>query len=108
VDVRKLAFTTAVELSSLTRTEQAAVADAMDEYETKPSLSQAQTLKKKSQTGELTVEAIRELLSKEKKPPNKAKGTALFRDYFPSGYSQEQMETVIKELLTVWKAGAAV
>jgi ParB family chromosome partitioning protein len=105
VDVKKLAFTVAVELSYLTRTEQAAVADAMDAYEIKPSLSQALRLKKLSQAGELTDADIRKLLSQEKKPPAKLLKMASFHKYFPPGYSPEQMEAVIAGLLGQWKAG---
>lgn len=108
VDAKKLAFTTAVELSHLSRTEQTMVADAMDEYQTRPSLSQAVRLKKASQSGELTAEVIRELLSQEKKPSGQPKVAARFREYFPPGYSPEQMESVITELLAAWKGSAAV
>jgi ParB family chromosome partitioning protein len=108
VDVKKLAFTAAVELSYLSRTQQTAVADAMDEYEIKPSLSQAQQLKKQSQAGELTAEAIRELLSREKKTLVKPKNADRFREYFPPEYSEKQIEAVIIELLTAWKAGTTV
>ncbi len=108
VDARKLAFTTSVELSHLSRTEQTMVADAMDEYQPRPPLSQAVRLKKASQAGELSAEAIRELLSQEKKPSGQPKGAAKYREYFPPGYSPEQMESVITELLMAWKAGVAV
>jgi ParB family chromosome partitioning protein len=108
VDVKKLAFTVAVELSYLSRTEQAAVVNAMAEFEIRPSLSQAIQLKKMSQAGDLTTEAIRKLLSKEKKPSGKLKSEARFRDYFPPGYSPEQMEAIIVRLLSEWKAGVAV
>ena len=46
VDARKLAFNPAVELSYLTRTEQGMVLDCMAKYQIKPSLSQAQRMKK--------------------------------------------------------------
>jgi ParB family chromosome partitioning protein len=108
VDVKKLAFTVAVELSYLSRTEQAAVVSAMAEFEIRPSLSQAIQLKKMSQAGDLTTEAIRKLLSKEKKPVGKPKSEMRFRQYFPPGYSPEQMEAIIVRLLSEWKAGVAV
>jgi ParB family chromosome partitioning protein len=106
-DAKKLAFTVAVELSYLSRTEQAAVVDAMAEYDCKPSLSQAVRLKKISQAGELTADAIREVLSENKKPAEKPKGAAQYREYFPPDYSPEQMESVIVDLLTRWKAEVA-
>jgi ParB family chromosome partitioning protein len=108
VDARQLAFNPAVELSYLTRTEQAEVVDAMAKYEIKPSLSQAQQLKKKSQAGELASHEIDEILSVVKKPPRaEPKSSIRFREYFPREYSQEQIDAVIIELLTAWKARAA-
>jgi ParB family chromosome partitioning protein len=96
-----------VELSYLTQIEQTAVASAMDKYEVKPSLSQAVRLKKMKQSGDLTVDIIDSVLAEAKKPPqSEPKGAMRFRKYFPPEYSQKQMETVIIELLTAWKAGA--
>jgi ParB family chromosome partitioning protein len=81
----------------------------MDKYEAKPSLSQAVRLKKMTQSGELTVELIDKILAEAKKPPkSEPKGAMRFRKYFPPDYSQKQMETVIIELLTNWKAGATI
>jgi ParB family chromosome partitioning protein len=109
VDARQLAFNPAVELSYLTQKEQTAVAEAMAAHEVKPSLSQAVRLKKLNQSGKLTLGMIDEMLSEAKKPPqNEPKGSARFRKYFPPEYSQKQMDDVIKELLTKWKAGVAV
>jgi ParB family chromosome partitioning protein len=79
----------------------------MDKFVVKPSLSQAVRLKKMRQAGTLTIEAIYEMLAEEKKPPkNEPKGAMRFRKYFPPEYSQKQMEVVIIDLLTKWKAGA--
>jgi ParB family chromosome partitioning protein len=105
VDAKQLAFNPAVELSHLSQTEQTAVAEAMDKYDVKPSLSQAQRLKEMKQAGTLTVEAIDKMLSEEKKPPkNEPKGTMRFRKYFPPEYSRKQIEAKIIELLTAWRA----
>ena len=105
VDAIKLAFNPAVELSYLSRVGQTAVADAMELYEVKPSLSQAVRLKKLEQAGELTVAVIDKVLAETKKTPQGgSKGSARFRKYFPPGYSQEQMETIIAELLSEWQA----
>ena len=134
VDTKKLAITPAAELSYLTQTEQAAVADAMDKYEIKPSLSQAQRLKKLNQAGELTVNVIDEILSENKKPdkdpldgneggdscdmsenedieasPSQVEnryeaGINQFRGYFPNHYSTQQMCEVITNLLTTWQS----
>jgi ParB family chromosome partitioning protein len=108
VDAKQLAFTPAVELSHLSQTEQTAVASAMDKYEAKPSLSQAQRIKQMKESGDLTNEAIDAIFAEAKKPPkSEPKGTLRFRKYFPPDYSQKQMDTVIVELLIEWKAGVA-
>ncbi|GHV47138.1 hypothetical protein FACS189499_04110 [Clostridia bacterium] len=67
VDTKQIAFNPAVELSYLSIVEQTAVANAMEKYQIKPSLSQAVRLKKLKQTGELTVGIIEKMLSEEKK-----------------------------------------
>jgi ParB family chromosome partitioning protein len=108
VDAKKLAFNPAVELSYLSIPEQTAVADAMARHEVKPSLSQAVRLKKLKQDGALTAETIDKLLSEDKKPPkDEPPGSLRFRRFFPPEYSPKQMETVIINLLTDWKARAA-
>jgi ParB family chromosome partitioning protein len=105
VDAKQLAFNPAVELSYLSQTEQTAVATAMDKYGIKPSLSQAVRLKKMKKADNLTVEAIDKMLSEVKKPPkNEPKDSTRFRKFFPPDYSQNQIESVIIELLTDWKA----
>ena len=109
VDAKQLAFIPAVELSYLSRTEQAMVVEAMAKYEVKPSLSQAQQMKKDSQNGGLTLSEIESILAKPKKTadnPNTA--VKHYKGYFPENYTLEQMDTVITELLTDWKARAAL
>jgi ParB family chromosome partitioning protein len=109
VDAKQLAFNPAVELSYLSQTEQTAVVSAMEKHEIKPSLSQAVRLKKLKQTGKLTADTIDTILSEAKKPPkSEPTGSMRFRKYFPPDYSPKQMETVIVELLTDWKARAVV
>jgi ParB family chromosome partitioning protein len=100
VDANKLSFTAAVELSYLSQIEQTAVSAAMDKHEVKPSLSQAQRLKRMKQADELTVELIDEILAKTKKPTgNETKGTTLFREFFPASYTQSQIESAIMQML---------
>jgi hypothetical protein len=60
------------------------------------------------QDGKLTLNDIDAVLAEIKKPPaNEPTGAARFREYFPPGYSPKQMDAVIIELLTGWKARAA-
>jgi len=103
------AFNPAVELSYLSLTEQTAVAEAMAAHEVKPSLSQAVRLKKLKQDGKLTLDAIDRIISEDKKPPKgEPTGSARYRRFFPPSYSPKQIDEVITELLTDWKARAAV
>ena len=67
VDTKQLAFNPAVELSYLKPAEQQEFIDAMDYAQATPSLSQAQRLKKLSQDGKCTSEAMCAVMSEEKK-----------------------------------------
>ena len=105
VDERKLAFNPAVEVSYLKRDEQRMLLEAMDAEQTTPSLSQAQRLKKFSQEGRLTEEAMSAIMSEEKKS-DRDKVTLrsdTLRRYFPKSYTPKQMEQTIIRLLDVWQ-----
>jgi ParB family chromosome partitioning protein len=105
VDTRQLAFNPAVELSYLSQAEQTAVAKAMENHATKPSLSQAVRLKKLKQSGELTIELIDIILAEVKKPaPGEPKGSERYRRFFPPDYSTKQIEDVITSLLKGWQS----
>ena len=105
VDTRKIAFNPAVELSYLSQIEQTAVISAMERHGIKPSLSQAIRLKKLKQAGELTVEIIDEILSESKKSSENKENKEIsrFRKYFPDGYTEQQMDAVIDDLLREWQ-----
>lgn len=108
-DAKQLSFNPAVELSYLSRTEQAAVVDAMAKYEVKPSLSQAVRLKKMKQAETLTVQAIDNVFCECKKPPQgKTAETSPYAHFFPADYSPKQMEDVIAQLLQNWKINRAI
>lgn len=66
VDIGRIAFNPAVELSYLTKEEQYALLDSIQWFEATPTLSQAQELKRLSQNRELTDEKLANILSKEK------------------------------------------
>ena len=105
VDSKEIAFSPAVELSYLTRDEQKQFLDAMDYSQNTPSLSQAQRLKKLSREGKCTKEAMRSIMSEEKKPE---KFSLTFdgdriRKYFPKSYTPLQMENTIIKLLEAWQ-----
>ena len=105
VDERKLAFNPAVEVSYLKREEQRMLLEAMDAEQTTPSLSQAQRLKKFSQEGRLTEEAMSAIMSEEKKSDmdKVTLRSDTLRRYFPKSYTPKQMEQTIIRLLDVWK-----
>lgn len=101
VDEGCIAFSPAVELSYLTKEQQAYLLDSIGQEDATPSLSQAIRMKKLSQLGKLTPEVIYAVLTEEK--PNQKEQvrikTESLRKYFPSGYSAEQMERAILKLL---------
>ena len=105
VDERKLAFNPAVEVSYLKRDEQRMLLEAMDAEQTTPSLSLAQRLKKFSQEGRLTEEAMSAIMSEEKKSEMDKvtlRSDTLYK-YFPKSYTPKQMEQTIIRLLDVWQ-----
>ena len=105
VDERKLAFNPAVEVSYLKRDEQRMLLEAMDAEQTTSSLSQAQRLKKFSQEGRLTEEAMSAIMSEEKKSDmdKVTLRSDTLRRYFPKSYTPKQMEQTIIKLLDVWQ-----
>ena len=101
VDEQKIALSPAVELSYLTRQEQAELWDIMQSEACTPSLSQAVRLKKLSQKAELTPEAIFDIMS-EAKPNQRDRvrfEVSAIRKYFPRSYTPQQMEQAILKLL---------
>lgn len=104
VDKKEISLTPAVELAYLTQEEQQGFLDAMEYSQNSPSLSQAQRIKKLSQSGICTVDAMREIMSEEKK--NELDKIVLdsdeIRKYFPRSFSARQMRNTIIKLLDVW------
>ena len=105
VDSKKLAFNPAVELSYLKPDEQKDFLEAMDAAQTTPSLSQAQRIKKLSQAGMCTLDAMCEVMNEEKKDDlNKVTiSHEVLRKYFPRSYTPKQMEAQIIKLLDQWQ-----
>ena len=104
VDSKEISFPPAVELASLSQEEQQGFLDAMEYSQNAPSLSQAQRIKKLSKSGKCTVEAMREIMSEEKKSdldkitiePDEIK------KYFPRSFTPSQMKDTILKLLDNW------
>ncbi|KAB0575716.1 ParB family chromosome partitioning protein [Fusobacterium naviforme] len=105
VDQKQISFNPAVELSYLTPEEQQLVIEAMDFTQAAPSLSQAQRLKKLSQEGGCTLEAMQDILGEVKKGDLKrvAFKSEQLRKYFPKSYSPKQMQDTIIKLLEQWQ-----
>lgn len=101
VDEGRIAFSPAVELSFMSRQEQAELWDIMNSEDSTPSLSQAVRLKKLSQKGELTPERIYEIMREEKANQRERVRIEVnqLRKYFPKGYTALQMEKKILQLL---------
>ena len=104
VDEKKIAFNPAVELSYLKEEEQNDLLEAMDIEQATPSLSQAQRLKKFSNEGKLTLEAMSAIMSEEKKGDlDKVTLTGdTLKKYFPKSYTPKQMQDTIIKLLEGW------
>ena len=101
VDDGRIAFSPAVELSYLTRDEQAELWDLIGREDATPSLSQALRMKQLSREAKLTPEVLYAILT-EKKPNQKEQvriKTESLRKYFPRNYSAQQMEREIIKLL---------
>lgn len=101
VDQKQIAFNPAVELSYLKPEEQQEFLDAIDMTQAAPSLSQAQRIKKLSQDGACTTDAICDVMSESKKPEigKLTFSTDSLRKYFPKSYTAKQMEETIIRLL---------
>ena len=105
VDQKKISFNPAVELSYLTASEQRDFLEAMQDTQNAPSLSQAQRIKKLSQEGRCSYDAIFDIMGEEKKAEQDRvtiKNDVL-RKYFPKSYTPKQMEDTIIRLLEQWQ-----
>ena len=93
VDEKKIAFNPAVELSYLKPSEQKEFLEAMDYAQASPSLSQAQRLKKLSQEGGCTLDAMCEVMNEIKKDEldHVTIKNEVLRKYFPKSYTPKQM-----------------
>ena len=104
VDEGKIAFTVAVELSYLTEEQQYELYEVMNMEQATPSLSQANRLKRMSQSGTLDMEGMFLMLEQEK--PNQREQIKIRADkldaYFPEGYTPKQKTDLIEQLLKEW------
>ena len=105
VDEKKIAFTPAVELSYLKPDEQRMLIDTIESEQSTPSLSQAQRMKKLSQSGELNDDVMLSIMSEIKKPEkNEIRlSSDILEKYFPKNYTPQKMQEVIIKLLESWQ-----
>lgn len=105
VDEKKIAFTPAVELSYLKPDEQRMLIDTIESEQSTPSLSQAQRMKKLSQSGELNDDVMLSIMTEIKKPEKNEIRLSqdILEKYFPKNYTPQKMQEVIIKLLESWQ-----
>lgn len=105
MDRKEIAFNPAVELSFLKKEEQQGFLEAMDYGQSTPSLSQAQRIKKLSQAGMCTQDAMNTIMNEEKKSEldTVTLKNDVLRKYFPRSYTPKQMQDTIIRLLEQWQ-----
>lgn len=105
MDGGKLSFTPAVEISRIKPGNQKYIAVAIEGEQASPSVSQAQTLRKLDQAGELNHDKIDGILSQPKKEVEDKViiTTAELEKYFGKGTEAREMKDKILELLGDWK-----
>ncbi|MBR3431602.1 MAG: ParB/RepB/Spo0J family partition protein [Clostridia bacterium] len=104
VDDKKVAMNSAVELSFLKPEEQEQLVETMEVYQSTPSVSQAQRMKRFSQQGKLTENVMEEIMHEEDEtsPDKVILPGEKIRRFFPKSYTLEQIENVIIMLLETW------
>lgn len=104
VDEGRIAFTIGVELSYLTEDEQYELHAVMDLEQCTPSLSQANRLKRMSQSGNLDMDEMYRILEQEK--PNQREQIKIraetLADYFPKDFTPKQKVELIESLVKEW------
>ena len=104
VNDQKIKLTPAYQLAALKPEEQALLVETIESEQATPSVSQAQRMKKLSQSGELNEDTMLGIMSEEKKPEvDKIVLTSdTLRKYFPRSYTPKQMQDTIIKLLDQW------
>ena len=104
VNDQKIKLTPAYQLAALKPEEQALLVDTIASEQATPSVSQAQRMKKLSQSGKLNEDTMLGIMSEEKKPEvDKIIFTSdTLHKYFPRSYTPKQMQDTIIKLLDQW------
>ncbi len=104
VDDKKISLTPAYQIAALTEPEQRLLIETMDSEQATPSVSQAQRMRRLSQTGELNEDNMLRIMMEQKKPQAASINIPLdkLRKYFPKTYSPARIEETIFKLLDQW------
>ena len=104
VDDKKISLTPAYQIAALTEPEQRLLLETIDSEQATPSVSQAQRMRRLSQSGELNQDNMLQIMMEQKKPQDFSISIPLnkLRKYFPKSYSPEKMEETIFKLLDQW------
>lgn len=108
VDDGKIAFTIAVELSYLKEGEQYELHAVMDLEQCTPSLSQANRMKRMSQSGELDMDMMYEVLGEEKPNQREQINADSLSKYFPPDFTPKQKVELIEQLVKDWHEQQAI
>ena len=105
VDKGKISLTPAYQIASLTEPEQRLLVETIDSEQATPSVSQAQRIRKLSQSGDLNEDNMLEIMSEQKKPENMNVTLSYdkLKKYFPKSYTPARMEETIFKLLEQWQ-----
>ena len=90
-----------MEISYLKPEEQRDLAVSLEETQNTPSLSQAQRIRKLSETGGVTKDKLDDIMMEEKKPLRDSITLShdTLKKYFPKSYSIQKIEQIIIKLL---------
>ena len=105
VDEKKISLTPAYQIAALTEPEQRLLLETIDSEQATPSVSQAQRMRKLSQSGELNEDSMLQIMMEQKKPQDFTITLPVdkLRKYFPKSYTPARMEETIYKLLEAWQ-----
>ena len=105
VDEKKISLTRAYQIASLSEPEQRLLLETIDSEQVTPSVSQAQRMRRLSQSGELNEDNMLQIMMEQKKPQdlNITLPIDKLRKYFPKTYTPARMEETIYKLLEAWQ-----
>ena len=105
VDEKKISLTPAYQIASLSEPEQRLLLETIDSEQVTPSVSQAQRMRRLSQSGELNEDNMLQIMMEQKKPQDFTITLPIdkLRKYFPKTYTPARMEETIYKLLEAWQ-----